>query len=97
MVVSYNDLILTSYKAAFRGKVFCESVKINVRLDKLKMPQSIVKLLSLDSMLVHRERLRDRFLEFRRHQVDGQRVEEERLLASVEGRGFAFAAFGPGT
>ena len=58
-----------------------------------------MKLLGLDSVLLLLDgiRLRDRLLELRRHQVDGQRVEEERLLASVEGRGFAFAAFGPGT
>ena len=63
------------------------------------MPDAVVELLGLDSVLLLLDgiRLRDRLLELRRHQVDGQRVEEERLLASVEGRGFAFAAFGPGT
>ena len=63
------------------------------------MPDAVVKLLGLDSVLLLLDgiRLRDRLLELRWHQVDGQRVEEERLLASVEGRGFAFAAFGPGT
>jgi len=63
------------------------------------MAEAVVKLLSLDPVLLLLAgiRLADRLLELRRHEVDGQRVEEERLLASVEGRGLTFAALGSRT
>jgi hypothetical protein len=77
-------------QASLWSKIFGEPVEIDVRLNQLKVSQPVVDLLRLDPLLV-RERLGDRFLELRRHQVDGQRVEEEGL-AVVECRRLAFAA-----